>query len=642
MGYFKWIGWKSIAFPFVLMAFLSANGQDINLPSLDSSFLKHARSLVIEEAIEIEVKSEKEARYRHKKSFAILSSKSDERKLYNHYDSDSKIHSFKARIYNSKGELVRKLGKDDIEDISAAVGVGAYQDDRFKVLDFTYTDYPYVVEYEYEQTVKGISMAAFPDWSIQGWRESVLQSSYTLHIPDGMEFQYQSLNGRFVPKESRNTPGEVTYVWKVENLPALKQEPFGPPSSEVLPQVRISLDQFEIAGYRGGLTSWEAYGKFMHQLFQDRSEMPDELKVEVRQLVRGIEDEQKKIQILYNYMQERMRYVSIQFGIGGWQPFDPAFVHENQYGDCKALTNFMHCMLREVGIDSKPVLTYQGDRPYYALSDTFATSAFNHVILYIPSEDIWLECTSNSLPVNYLGSDNADRRGLLFGPEGGRVVQIPALGSADNHSQTHITLALKSDGSAEMSFDSKRNGASHEILRQLEDYLSHDEQREWLLSKYAIPTFKMASFNLNVSGDQPEAELRFQAQVQKYAAKMGKRIFVPLNKFTAAESVPEAIEKRQFPIVRRNGIIELDTIEIQLPEGYRVESINRKTVDLKSEFGSYHLEFLDSKSDKVRFTRKLEFFPIKKSADWYEEFRTFLLAIAKSDAQKMVLVEQKN
>ena len=57
-----------------------------------------------------------------------------------------------------------------------------------------------------------------------------------------------------------------------------------------------------------------------------------------------------KISALYKYMQDKVRYVSVQVGIGGWQPIEAETVDRLSCGDCKALANYMESLLDVAGI----------------------------------------------------------------------------------------------------------------------------------------------------------------------------------------------------------------------------------------------------------------------------------------------------
>ncbi len=73
----------------------------------------------------------------------------------------------------------------------------------------------------------------------------------------------------------------------------------------------------------------------------------------VHELTDHLTDKRQKVFALYDYLQKNTRYISVQLGIGGWQPFPADYVATKRYGDCKALSNFMVALLKEAGIKAQ-------------------------------------------------------------------------------------------------------------------------------------------------------------------------------------------------------------------------------------------------------------------------------------------------
>src|SRR6185437_13760781 len=132
--------------------------------------------------------------------------------------------------------------------------------------------------------------------------------------------------------------------------------------------------------------------------------LPENTKLQIHALVDTITDVHRKVYALYRYLQKNTHYISVQFGIGGWQPFPADYVANKRYGDCKALSNYMVALLKEAGIKGKYVeIMAEKDAP--PMIDKFSCSQFNHAISCVPldKDTIWLECTNQTVSPGYMG-----------------------------------------------------------------------------------------------------------------------------------------------------------------------------------------------------------------------------------------------
>ena len=185
-------------------------------------------------------------------------------------------------------------------------------------------------------------------------------------------------------------------------------------------------------GRAGSFDTWKSYGDWHYAVNQDKVVLPAEEQKKVDRLVKDLIDPRKKIEVLYNYMQSKTKYVNVSIDEGGLIPYPASYVCENGYGDCKALTIYMKALLKQAGIESNYCLVNAGDRAKHIIS-SLPSQQFNHVILGVPlgQDTVWLENTNQQIPTGYLGSFTQDRLVLWVDQDNSQLVKTPKLNFDD-------------------------------------------------------------------------------------------------------------------------------------------------------------------------------------------------------------------
>jgi hypothetical protein len=300
----------------------------------------------------------------------------------------------------------------------------------------------------------------------------------------------------------------------------------------------------------------------------------------------------------------------------------------------------MGAMLKEVGVASYPVLVNSSDTPFFPVEEDFPTSAFNHMIIYVPSEDMYLECTSSVAPTGYMGEGTDDRNVLHITPAGGKLARTPKLKASDNGRLRTLDLEIQPDGSAAFALHNRMYGSFQDGVRGL----VHGErdltkQQEALNRNDYIPDVG-GEFMLDCDVDHPLATLNYKTTLPGYARKLGKRTFVPVNKFSAYDYVPEQLEQRKFPIFDNDASFRVDTINLTFSDKLEVESMGDELTEFKHAAGEYRAE-LKATPGKITWIRTLKLLPVDLPATAYEDYRQFFVDVRKAEKRQVVLREKR-
>lgn len=584
------------------------------------------------------IESPKNARFKVQRAITILNDKGNKYAVeVIGYDKLVKVASLSATIYNALGEPIKRVKNADILDMSAFDGFSLYSDNRVKVVDLTQAEYPYTVEVEYELEYRGL--LAIPGFYVQDTEPvSIETQSFELTFPNSLEVRYKQIHFSQVP-QTTTVNNLKTLHWDFRDLTPLKPEPMSARRRELLPRILMAPNQFEYDGYPGKLNTWNDFGKWILSLNAGRNGVPAATIEHLRKITAPLTTREEKVKAVYEYMQNKTRYVSIQLGIGGFQPFDAGVVDQTGYGDCKALSNYMVSMLGHIGIPANYVLISAGE-DFTQLQEDFPSTQFNHAIAAVPNgkDTLWLECTSQTNPFGYLGSFTSNRKALWITNEGAAIVKTPRYYLSDNRQIRAAQVTLDAKGNATASVITRYQGLQYEVqgLHQVM-HENYEEQKKWVLNNTQIPIFDVKSFEIrNKGGKVARAEVKIDLQLDRYASVTGKRLFFQPNLMNRITEAPETMEKRTSNVVRRNAYEKIDSIHFSFPEGLYPEFLPPPT-KVESRFGSYENSYLMD-AGKLVYVRKVKMLDGEFPSETYPELVEFFRNIVKADKAKLVLM----
>ncbi|NOU60680.1 DUF3857 domain-containing protein [Marinifilum caeruleilacunae] len=597
--------------------------------------LKEGANAVIRlDRTNIKINSIYDIDYRHETAITILNESGDSyADVMVGYSKTISLSNLQIALYDAQGALIERIKNHEINDYSAS-GESMFSDDRVKHYEPIQKNYPYTIVYSYTQKLNEYTTIA--GWyPYAGSKCSVQKSSYTISSANPELFKYKMYNSDQKPI-IRKASGITNYSWEANDLKAYKYEPYASPYSLRGPFLRVAPTTFQYDKINGSTASWNDLAKWFSKLNEGRDVLDENTIAEVKNMVKDCPTDFEKVKKLYEYMQNKTRYVSIQVGLGSQQPFPAQYVQDKSYGDCKALSNYMKSILKIVEIPSYYTIITSANKQR-DLDTTFVRNFGNHIVLMVPmqKDTVWLECTSKFSPCGFLGSSTDDRTVLAINENGGKLVRTSVYKMEDNTQEKRGEIIVKADGTAEAHITEVCRGLQYSYLAGM-SHLSPEDQKKKIYSDLELPDFKIKSHAVSKELTRiPSSTLELDLDIRNYASKSGDRLFIPLNLINRRSNVPKKVKNRETDIYYKREYCDTDTIHFSLPEGYEMESIPEKKV-IESDFGSYTSEAIKD-GNKVTYIRKMVYKKFEYPAERYDELRTYIKAVVRADKAKLVL-----
>jgi hypothetical protein len=340
-------------------------------------------------------------------------------------------------------------------------------------------------------------------------------------------------------------------------------------------------------------------------------------------------------------MQNKTRYISVQEGIGGWMPISANQVDKVGYGDCKGLTNYTKALLDAVGVKSHYSVIWAGKEQRSVEKDFFGMQG-NHVILNIPSEekDIWLECTSQTMPFGFLGDFTDDRNVLVVTPEGGFIKRTTSYKDEINLQTIAATINLTEKGDVKASLKRVSKGLQYDDKSYLESFTEEE-----LIKNYKSNIWSYNN-NLEVHSSALKNDKEnivftedLELSIKNYAAINENEYLFRVNFFNKSSYIPKRYRTRNLPLKISQGYKDEDAYTVKIPSSYQLEYIPEDQ-EVATKFGLYTINF--KKIDETSFSYKKSIL-IKEGVypkEDYKIYRSFRRSIAKLENLRIALIKK--
>jgi hypothetical protein len=594
------------------------------------------------------VKDNGDIETRHRRAYKLLRPEARDKYGYAavEFDNQTKLTFFKAWTITANGQEMELKEKDAVEFSLTSFEV--FTDERAKGIKFSAADPGSIVGYEYVQ--KHRPFVFEDDWRFQS-EIPTRRARFSLQLPVGWEFSDYWAN---FPKQQAQSSTNNFYVWEVENIPGVEVEPDMPPFLTVASRMDIKYFPRDPALRAKTTGTWNDIGVWYANLTSASRVPSPALQQKVAELTAGISDPLKKMQVLAAYVQQQIRYVAIEVGIGGLQPHPAADVFKHQYGDCKDKVTLLSAMLKEIGVDSYYVMidTHRG-----IVNPDFPSLRGNHMImaihlpqdvpttsLYATVDDpklgrlLFFDPTDPFVSLGYLPSDLQQNYGLVITPDSGKLFLLPTLAPATNRLLRVATLTLSSSGNLGGDVNELRWGAPAGDSRA-QFVGSSPSDREKIIEKF-LGTF-LNNFTLthasvgNLDKYDENFTLQYQFVVEGYAKTAGDLLILRPRVVGDKGSNILAGKARKYPIEFEGTTLQSDVFDITLPAGYVVDELPQP-VEVKCDYATYK-SGVEVKDNVLHYKRTYEIKGVVVPTEKLPEVRDFFHQVAAAEKSSAVL-----
>ncbi|HAH54959.1 MAG TPA: transglutaminase [Flavobacterium sp.] len=519
-----------------------------------------------------------------------------------------------------------------------------------------------VIEFEY--SIRTGLISSLRDWYFQ-YNIPVNFSEYTTHIPEYFDYSKnqkgyiilntnvskKSNNIAFRSKERSQSNGfsavqttfsedkiefiETETTYSVKDLPAMKEEAYVNNIDNYTSSIshELSMTKFPNSTVKTYSTDWGSVVKTIYDYedFGPELNKTGYFEDDVNKLLTGITIPNERIAAVFNFVKSNVKWNNFK----GYSCNDGVKkAYKDKTGNTAEINLMLTAMLRFAGFNANPVLVSTRDN---GIAFFPSRTAFNCVIAAVETPEglVLLDATEKYSEPNILPLRDLNWVGRLIRKDG-TSTEVDLMPKTLSREAINMNIVLKNDFSA-----------VGKTRRQLTDYEALQFRKENLATSKDtyLEELENKNSNIEISDYLRDNDLNLsQPIVESYSFKdtndievINDKIYISPMLFLTAKENPFKQEVREYPIDFGYPSQSKYNINIEIPEGYVVESlptsINIATGD---DIGAFKFVIVNTENKiQVAITSTINIAIV--SADYYPVLKGFFQQAIDKQNEKIVL-----
>jgi transglutaminase-like putative cysteine protease len=467
----------------------------------------------------------------------------------------------------------------------------------------------------------------------------VVERILQFNIPSWLEFDMREFNfeGYDIQKSSTQEGDITKVVFRITNTRAYKTESHSPNHAISYPHIICVAKAFTDAGKRTvlfenvkDLYSW--YSGICAQIGNN----PEAVKAKVTELTANKKSDLEKIESIFYWVQDNIRYIAFENGIMGFKPDAAQNVLKNKYGDCKGKANLLKTMLTIAGFDARLTWIGTSDLPYdYSLP---SLAVDNHMIctVILNGKKYFLDGTEEYIALNDYAQRLQGKQVLIEDGKNHLLEKIPQF-TAERNKVTISNKVNIADNQLSGNAVSEYNGESKISVQSAYAAIKNDKKAKSLadFARSNNDNIEVSNIsNSDFNDRQKPLQLKYDFKANNQVTRAGNELYVVMDweKDFSGMEMP-ADRKNDYEFDQKYSLST--QTELTIPEGYKVDylpaAFKKNTANWSFE-GNYL-----NKGKTILYSRNIVINkPILKKAD-FAGWNSFIAEVNKFYNDQVVL-----